>query len=469
MSSTADPPPSSGNTAEFPPAHGDPAVAEAASLSSSLPLWLDDETLDPVWVSSKTGLPCVSCRAVDASNATRRSARIRDGATLVLHLTLAAPAVSGGEETDAPATSTTEQTLILKQVGTHSLTLSRTLGLAREALSYQYLLNLDDEHRPSSFLQEKPGQMPPVQPPPLDNDTTAVKSDLARYCPMIYYAYGNFDTGDKVVIMEHLVDAIDSAVFFGPGSPHNWTKDLPTLTSQAPTVTAHQIAHQTFQAAAALHATHWKNQDLLNDSHAWLRGQKWLRGHDRDSWEAAQGMARTSWQSKSNSTTLVWDDTLRACVDKAIHGISWQAQQERLHPDGLWTMVHGDFWPGNVMYLVKEQEIRLLDWEMCGLGSGPQDLGQYVISNMEPSVRRQHDQDLVRSYHQELLDRGVTVSWEYVWHEYRVGGMERWMWFLAYFLGLDGFTAWAQFFHDQMASFLHDHQLTVDDFTQVRP
>jgi hypothetical protein len=28
--------------------------------------------------------------------------------------------------------------------------------------------------------------------------------------------------------------------------------------------------------------------------------------------------------------------------------------------------------------------IRLLDWELTGLGSGPQDLGQYILSNMEP-------------------------------------------------------------------------------------
>jgi aminoglycoside phosphotransferase (APT) family kinase protein len=284
----------------------------------------------------------------------------------------------------------------------------------------------------------------------------------------VYYAYGDFTTGDKVVIMEHLGDAVDSAAFFGPGSPHNWGKDLAALTSRAPGVTDAQVARMTFAAIARIHARHWNDPALLGEGNEWLRGQEWLQGRNHESWEAAQGLARSAWAG-SDPGKIRWDAKLRACLQRAVDGISWEAQRRRLRPDGPWTLVHGDFWPANVMYLFKERSIRLLDWEMCGLGSGPQDLGQYIISNMEPEARREHDRSLVEAYHRELLGCGVDVSWEYVWKEYRVGGMERWMWFLAYFLGQAGFEKWAQFFHDQMASFLEDHGLTPDDFTQIRP
>lgn len=116
--------------------------------------------------------------------------------------------------------------------------------------------------------------------------------------------------------------------------------------------------------------------------------------------------------------------------------------------------------------------MRLLDWEMCGIGSGPQDLGQYMLSNMDPKERRTHEGSLVQAYHAALQKLGVTVSWDYVWEEYRVGGLERWLWFLVYFLGQahnPNLAGWAQFFHDQMAYFLHDHALTADEITQVRP
>lgn len=395
-------------------------------LSSDLPVWVDETHIDPAWISAKTSLPCISCRVEDRSNATRARERLRDCATLLLVLTL-----SRSRDGDDDHARKDEMTLILKQVGESSRPLSLRLGLAREGIAFRQL-------------------------------------GLQASCPKVYYAHGDFQTGDKVVIMEHLDNAIDSAAFFGPGSPHNWNEDLATLTAPAPKVTAEQIARMTIVAIAKIHAQHWRNFDLLSEDKTWLRGQEWLQGKNRASWEASQELARTSWQN-ADLDKIVWDSNLRACMQKTVDGISWEAQQQRLHRDGVWTLVHGDFWPGNIMYVINEKQIRLLDWEMCGLGSGPQDLGQYIISNMEPETRRKHDRALVEAYHQELLNCGVEVSWDFVWREYRVGGLERWMWFLAYFVGQPGFDKWAQFFHDQMASFLQDHELTLDDVTQIRP
>ena len=144
---------------------------------------------------------------------------------------------------------------------------------------------------------------------------------------------------------------------------------------------------------------------------------------------------------------------MRKIVDKAVAGISWDAQLQRLNvKDSQWTLCHGDFWPGNVMWMTNEDEgcvtrekrssspIRFIDWEMVGVGSGPQDLGQYVISNMDPGERRQCERHLVEAYYKELMeysrqhDEGTTAlssyTWDECWYEYRVGGFERWIWFL---------------------------------------
>ena len=133
---------------------------------------------------------------------------------------------------------------------------------------------------------------------------------------------------------------------------------------------------------------------------------------------------------------------------------------------------HGDCWPGNFMWMLDNDKamLKLLDWEMVGLGSGPQDLGQYVLSNMDPKERRECEQDLVKAYFEELKRCGVAdVDWDYCWSEYKMGGLERWLWFLIYFAGQEALVDWAQFFHNQVAAFMKDHQITADDVVQPRP
>lgn len=51
-----------------------------------------------------------------------------------------------------------------------------------------------------------------------------------------------------------------------------------------------------------------------------------------------------------------------------------------------------------------------LDWEMVGLGSGPQEVAQYVISHMEPSTRRECEKELLDAYYDQLIEGGVDSS-----------------------------------------------------------
>ena len=107
-----------------------------------------------------------------------------------------------------------------------------------------------------------------------------------------------------------------------------------------------------------------------------------------------------------------------------------------------------------------------------GLGSGPQELGQYILSNMDPSERRECEEQLVRNYYENLIQSGVTnLSWEYCWSEYKIGGLERWLWFLVFFCAQDGpvMAKWTKYFHNQIKEFVHDHKIRPEDVTQPRP
>lgn len=227
---------------------------------------------------------------------------------------------------------------------------------------------------------------------------------------------------------------------------------------------------------------------------SWLRGSAWICEEDEESWRASQGMIQKIWEKYTNSysgeseseSSIRWDPLVRQILEKAMKGISWESQKERLNVNSNFCLVHGDFWPGNVMISTDHhatststegnggvRDLRLLDWEMVGVGSGPQDLGQYILSNMDSAERRKCEEQLVRNYHHKLVNElGVpNFSWEECWSEYKIGGLERWLWFLVYFCRLDGpaMRGWAQYFHDQIKEFVHDHVILPKDVTQPRP
>ena len=118
----------------------------------------------------------------------------------------------------------------------------------------------------------------------------------------------------------------------------------------------------------------------------------------------------------------------------------------------------------------------LIDFEMVGLGSPPQELGQYMISHMPPNERRTCERDLLASYHKELCrclrERGKdkeadAFTLEQCWREYMQGGSGRWIWFVPYLVEMLP-SEMGQWFHDQLGAFLHDHFPNVEDITMPR-
>jgi hypothetical protein len=347
--------------------------------------------------------------------------------------------------------------LVIKQVPPCGLQLSAQLGLARESFFFNHLANKvevetnhDDDGRINQMI-----------------------------IPQVYYSYGEMASGSKIVIMEDLSNNyIDSGILFGPGNPNNWNRDLPAKIakaySQSRPPTTFEVANHSFLAIARVHATFWKDKDLLRDEYSWLRGSSWIRGDDETTWKASQGFLQGLWNGMEGKidSRLEWDPRVKRILQKAMSGISWEAQQERLNESTHWCLCHGDFWPGNIMISTSNsKDLRLLDWEMVGLGSGPQDLGQYVLSNMDVQERRDVEEKLIHNYYSELTRLGVQdFSWDECWREYKIGGLERWLWFLVYFCAQEGpLLQWAQFFHDQISAFVHDHQIEPKDVVQPRP
>ena len=203
------------------------------------------------------------------------------------------------------------------------------------------------------------------------------------------------------------------------------------------------------------------------------------------------------------SNGIQWDEHLFDCLTHSFAEASWVRFQEEIRSRPF-TLVHGDCHPHNILWVIgegatnssnsaegdgyqqdgisateqaggaagtfqprgKDQHTKppyplLIDFEMIGIGSPAQDIGQFMISHMDPNVRRVHEKTLLRLYYEELLANGVgkTFSFEECWGEYVDGGFGRWAWFIAFFLGSGTHVPVAvkQFFHDQLAEFARDH------------
>ena len=283
------------------------------------------------------------------------------------------------------------------------------------------------------------------------------------------------ETGDMRIILERIDGAVPAGVVFGPGNPNNWSiRDTlgEVAKSRCQGIDAVSATRQAFDIYAALHARFFEDEASLlgGAASSWLRAANWYRGEAKESWEAAQAMASRAWAGvvaqldagDGPACKIQWDAHVVACLTESFRKMSWEAFQEE-RKTRPFSLVHGDAHAHNALWCEKEKRLVLIDFEMIGVGSPAQELGQWTISHMEPELRRAHEKELVAGYHQKLVEllkardcpAAAEVSFESCWNEYVAGGAGRWAWFVPLFSAM--MPSMAQFFQDQLAGFLKDH------------
>ena len=342
---------------------------------------------------------------------------------------------------------------------------SQLLGLAREAYWYRDWRSLVATTAPGDDDASKPSS-----------------GGLEGILPRVLFSSGSMATGEKVLVMEDLsVVSVQLGHLFGAGNPNNWGKDLEALTSKLSggPIGVPEATRLAFCAAARLHASYWGNSDLLLEDRApWLRGAAWLCGNDKQQWMDTQANTAALWsqvKAKMGDTnyTVRWDPLLVAVVDASVARAAGEAGWERYQAElraRPFTLVHGDFHPANVL-LEPGSRVVLVDWEAVGLGSGPQELGQFMISHTLPAVRASIEREAVAAYHAELCRCNAavapTLSLADCWQEYVLGGLARWLFFLP-FDGWGAPPAVSQFFCDQVLAWVSDHGITANDAPMPR-
>jgi hypothetical protein len=368
-----------------------------------------DDPTDVAWLSAQLGRPVASVAVTDLSDAGGLSGSMR---RVTIHFE---------NPSDAPLSA------ILKTTAPGTEARSVELGLAREALFYAEL---------------GPELAAAADPVPL---------------PAVYASVGDLASGRRAVLLEDLGRGVQLGHLFGAGSPLNWGKDLEAL-RKGVALTPAEATALAYSAAARLHARGWRRADLL--ARPYLRGVDLVQGGGRAAWDASQQFAVACWDAARGKGALAdWDAHVVACVDAALAKAEWAAAQAEFQARP-WTLVHGDYHPANLMLVAGR--LVLLDFEVVGVGSGPQDLGQFAISHTAPALRAETERAAVAAYYAQLCElapaAAAELSAEACWAEYVAGGVGRWMWLLPLLADMCP-APMARYFHDQVAAFIKDHSV----------
>ena len=74
-----------------------------------------------------------------------------------------------------------------------------------------------------------------------------------------------------------------------------------------------------------------------------------------------------------------------------------------------WTLVHQDFRVENLLFgNAASGTVAIIDWQGIGRGPGAYDLGYLLGGSIDSTLRSTHEDALIRTYHDALLEHGVT-------------------------------------------------------------
>jgi hypothetical protein len=90
------------------------------------------------------------------------------------------------------------------------------------------------------------------------------------------------------------------------------------------------------------------------------------------------------------------------------------------------TISHGDYRVDNLFFSEGKGALQMAvaDWQISTLGRGTFDVAYLLCGGLTPELRRAHERELVKQYHDTLTANDVTgYSYDECWDDYRLGAL----------------------------------------------
>lgn len=151
----------------------------------------------------------------------------------------------------------------------------------------------------------------------------------------------------------------------------------------------------------------------------------WMPGINAE-WNVAAVEANypLSWDAFVTFTSGYLTPTVRAAGERFVGRI--RPLLDRIGDDLPMTIVHGDYRLDNMFFGAPGSgtEFAVIDWQIATRGGGVFDVAYFVAGSLAPEERRVRERDIVRVYHETLVEHGVKdYSAEQCWEDYRLSAL----------------------------------------------
>jgi aminoglycoside/choline kinase family phosphotransferase len=155
------------------------------------------------------------------------------------------------------------------------------------------------------------------------------------------------------------------------------------------------VARAALREMVGLHAPRW------ND--AKLREYDWLYVDPGESRSSSVQMLPMLWAGFRDRYAYRLTDEVMTVGTKLFENIGGYVADA----GGPKTIVHGDYRLDNLLLGPGPDDVAVVDWQTIALGPAASDAAYFIGAGLLPDVRREHEDDLLRGYYDELVAAGV--------------------------------------------------------------
>ena len=213
--------------------------------------------------------------------------------------------------------------------------------------------------------------------------------------PRAHSVMANFDTDDYVLVLQDL--------------GHLRVGD------QSVGVNASE-AHAAVKALARFHARFWKSPDLDRIA--------WMPEINAEGMKIGSEIYRASLPGFLQVFAHAVDADMVPVMERFADNVHQLLDRFAAMPT---TIVHFDYRLDN-LFFGPNDDVWMIDFQACSKGGGAFDLGYFISQSVPVDIRKQEEESLLRTYHSELVARGVDdYSLAQLTEDYRVGVLYGWI------------------------------------------
>ena len=170
------------------------------------------------------------------------------------------------------------------------------------------------------------------------------------------------------------------------------------------------------ESVAKFHAAWWESPRLANIG-------EWMPATNAPVQQFAAGAYAQAWQPFLDMFGAGLSPEVRAVCERIGENV---VKIQTAFSQPPLTISHGDYRVDNLFFASAAggYEFAVADWQISTIGRGTFDVAYLLCGGLEPELRRAHEHDLVKLYHDTLVANGVTgYTFDDCWNDYRLGAL----------------------------------------------